>query len=545
MLKRISHHLTLFNIITVLAGLLIILPLFNLFRGLFSPPSSTWTHVREYLLMDSLFTTILLILGVAFFSLIIGLFSAYVTVSYDFFGKKLLSWMLILPLAVPSYIAAYIYADMVSYTGTLARFLRWINLPIRFNIMSLGGAIFIFSITLYPYTYMLARSALKKQSVKYKESAKLFGYGAINIFRKVTLPLLRPALVAGSFLVILETLNDYGVVAYFNVRVFSFAIFNAWFNLGDLDSAIRLSSLLLLLVFLIILVERAIRGKKDYQILANNKLNHPEPLKGAKRLLFPILLWVIVGLGFIVPVIQLIYYAIISYERVLRDDLIYIILNTLTITLFASFLVVLIAIFIANFNRFTTHKAKQIFVKISNLGYAIPGAVIAISVNLFFIETDRFLYPIYQWFNPESRRLVLSLSLSMLIFAYVLRFMAIGFNSVESSYAKIGKKYTESAYLLGYTKLQTLVKVDIPLLKHGLIAAYIIVFIDVIKELPLTLILRPANYDTLATLVYEYASDERLQESSLASLILILVSSILIIILTHPFKKEVKLDVKD
>lgn len=538
MLKRVKHQFNLFTIISLLAGLLIILPLFNLFIGLFNAPSETWDHVRDYLLLNTLKETIILITGVGFFTMVIGFFSAYVTVNYDFYGKKLLSWMLILPLAVPSYIAAYIYADMISYTGTLSRFLRQINLSVNLNIMSLGGAIFIFSMTLYPYTYMLVRSALKKQSVKYKESARLFGFTPFNILRKVTIPLTRPALVAGTFLVILETLNDYGVVAYFNVRVFSFAIFNAWFNLGDLDSAIRLSSLLLVLVFIVILIEKSFRGKREYLILANNKTHESVPLKGAKKVIFPLILWLILSLGFIIPVAQLLYYLAISFERSFRSDLIYIILNTLSITLFASFLVVVVALFLANFNRFTKGKFNQAWVKLSNLGYAIPGAVIAISVNIFFIRTDRFLFPLYQLFNPDSRRLVLSLSLSMLLFAYILRFLAIGYNAIDNSYEKIGKKYTESAYLLGLSKLKTLLKVDVPLLKHGLIAAYIIVFIDVIKELPLTLILRPANYDTLATLVYEYASDERLQESSLASLILILIASLLIVILTHPKKKR-------
>ncbi len=542
MLNKFGQKFNLFTIISIIAGLFIIFPLFNLFMGLSQVPSETWNHVKNYLLLNTVITTLILILGVSFFSLIIGLYSAYVTVHYDFYGKKLLSWMLILPLAIPSYIAAYIYADMVSYTGTFFRLMEFINLPLSVNIMSLPGAIFIFSFTLYPYTYMLARSALKKQSVKYSESARLLGYGPINIFRKVTLPLLRPALVAGSFLVILETLNDYGVVAYFNVRVFSFAIFNAWFNLGDLDSAIRLSSLLLLLVFSIIIIERSIRGKKDYQILANTLTHKSMPLKGIKSIIYPMILWLILGFGFIIPFGQLIYYLVISFNRAFRSDLIYIILNTISITLFASFLVVVIALCLANFYRFRITKFNQVWVKITNLGYAIPGAVIAISVNLFFIKTDRFLVPLYRFFNSESRTLVLSLSLFMLIFAYILRFMAIGYNSIENSYEKIGKKYTESAYLLGHGKLSTLIKIDVPLLKHGLIAAYIIVFIDVIKELPLTLILRPANYDTLATLVYEYASDERLQESSLAALLLILISAALIYLLTHPRKKEVKED---
>ena len=230
MFNRIKKHIDIFQILSIVIGLLIIIPLINIGIQIFEPRSDTWVHIRTYLLSEYIFNTIILIIGVAVISSLFGLFLAYAVVRYEFKTKRLLRWMLILPLALPSYIAAYIYADMISYTGTVARMFRFIGLDVSLNMMHMGGAIFIFVFTLFPYVYVLTMSALVNQSASYLESATSLGASRTKAFFTVTLPLIRPALVAGVLLTVLETLNDYGVVSYFNVRVFSFAIFNAWFN---------------------------------------------------------------------------------------------------------------------------------------------------------------------------------------------------------------------------------------------------------------------------------------------------------------------------
>ena len=537
MFNRIKKNIDIFQILSIVIGLLIIIPLINIFIRVFEPRSETWLHIRQYLLSEYIFNTIILIIGVAIISSLFGMFLAYAVVRYDFKTKKLLRWMLILPLAVPSYIAAYIYADMLSYTGTVARFLRLIGIDLSLNIMHMGGAIFFFSMTLFPYVYVLTLSALLNQSASYLESSKLLGASKFKSFFTVTLPLVRPALVAGVLLTVLETLNDYGVVSYYNIRVFSFAIFNAWFNLNDLSSAIRLSAYLMLIVLVVILIEKALRGKKRYHIHVKTRPIKAVPIKGFKRILVLSLAWGILGLGFIIPVLQLLWYASLTAHQTINLNLIYVTLNTLSISGVAALIVVCFAIILANFNRLKQNTFKKSWLKITNLGYAIPGAVIAIAVNIFFIGLDRTLYPIYRLFNQQSPVLVLTLSLAMLGFAYVLRFMAIGYNSIETSYDKIGKQFTEAGYVLKSSRLVTLFRVDMPLLKPGIISAFILVFIDIIKELPLTLILRPPNYNTLASLVYVYASDEMLQESSVAALILILISGLFIYFFTHLKKK--------
>jgi len=221
---------------SIVIGVLILLPIVNILFEFFGSSSVTWEHIKNYLLAEYIKNSVVLIIIVAILSLIIGFTSAYFVARYDFKGRKFLSWMLVIPLAVPSYIAAYVYADMVSYTGTIGRLLNWIGISGQINIMNMTGAALIFAFTLYPYIYLLTLTSLSRQSASYLESATLLGANRWKRLFSITIPLARPALVAGSLLVILETLNDYGVVQYFNVRVFSFAIFNAWFSLGDEDS---------------------------------------------------------------------------------------------------------------------------------------------------------------------------------------------------------------------------------------------------------------------------------------------------------------------
>ncbi len=539
MKKYIKYKPDIFTILSIISGILILLPLFNILVELFSPATPEWMHIKTYLLKTYIINTIVLVLLVSIIAITLGLFSAYFVSRFEFKGRKLFTWLLVLPLALPAYIAGYIYQDMTSYTGTLTQILNAIGIEKIFDIMHIFGASVIFAFTLYPYVYLLSLSSLSRQSSTYTDSAKLLGAHPIRRFMTVTLPLLRPALVAGSLLVILETLNDYGLVHYFNIRVFSFAIFNAWFSLGDVTSAIRLSAYLMLTVFMIILVERALRGRKKYHMPNKSKLisrQKPKPL--LKGFIYFFLISILM-IGFFIPVAQMLYYLYLTIKTTLTINLLIITLQTILSALIATTAIVVVAIIMVNFNRLKKRKPlHKYWVKISNLGYAIPGAVIAVSIHIFFVDLDRLLSPIYRLFNPDSPTLLITMSAFTLIFAYVIRFLSIGFNAVESQYEKVGTHFTESAYMLGSSKLRALFKVDFPMIYPGLITAFILVFIDVIKELPLTLILRPTNYDTLATSAYVYASNEMIQETSMPSLLLILIASTLIYVITH-YKKGV------
>jgi iron(III) transport system permease protein len=532
--KFAERHVHLFNIMSFVIGLFILIPMTNLLFVLFIPKNDIWRHIEQYLLFEYISNSLILLIGVASISMVLGFVSAYLIAKFQFRGRKLLSWMLVLPLAIPSYIAGYVYADMTSFTGTITRGLLQVGISSQINILNMTGAILIFAFTLYPYVYLLTLSGLSRQSVTYHENAVLMGASPWRAFWTVTLPLARPQLVAGTLLVILETLNDYGVVQYFNVRVFSFAIFNAWFSLGDIISAIRLSLYLLVFVFVIIALEKFLRGNKQYNMPIKPKFKKRYLLKGYQAWIVPLLLWVILGLGFIIPVLQLLVYASQTFRNHIDLKLFYATLNSISNAIVAGIFVLVFSLMMANFGRSQQRNVfKKIWIRISNLGYAIPGAVIAVAVHILFVDLDRLFVPIYRLLGIENRTLVLTMSAVTLVFAYILRFLSIGFNSIDGQYDKVGKKFTESAYLLGSSRLQALIRIDLPLIYPGLISAFILIFIDIIKELPLTLILRPTNYHSLSTLIYVYARDEMIQHAGVASLLLILIASILIVMLTQ------------
>lgn len=542
-MQRIFSALNIFNIASFLLALMMGLPLLNILLGVFEAPSAAWIHIRENLLFTTIINTLSLLSWVAILAALMGTFAAIVVTRYEFKGRQLLSWLLVIPLAIPAYILGYVYADMVSFTGTVTRFFRTLGLDLSLNVMSLRGAAFIFSLSLYPYVYMIVRSALNKQSASFSESARTLGLSPLNVFWRITVPLLRPAMVAGTFLVLLETLNDYGLVSYFNIRVFSFAIFDAWFRLGDLNAAIRLAAILLLLVLSLVIIERLLRGNRRYTMDIRSRPIKRLSLKGYQKI-FPTLLWSLLTLAMFIPLLQLLYYAFLTWQRTLNLQLLYVIINSISLALVVTVVIVTSALLLINANRGKKSLQKNAMIRFTTLGYAIPGAVIAVAVLVSFVWLDEQFNPLYQILFSDSRRLILTGSIMMLGFAMVLRFMAIGYSNLEAQYDKIGERFTTASYTLNHGKLKTLFKVDIPLLKGGLLAAFIIVFIDVLKELPLTLILRPTNYDTLASLVYTYAREEMIQETAIPSLVLIGLASIAVYILTHVNVKKGDLDVR-
>lgn len=536
MFQTWKRQTNVFSVVTIIVSTIVVLTISTLILPLFEPASATWIHIKTHLLFEYISNSIWLLLLTGSFSVIVGFTNAYIVTFYEFPLRKLFDWLLIVPLAIPSYIVAYVYGDLFSYTGRISQLLRQLGIHTVIDIFSLPGASIIFAATLYPYIYMPLKSAMKNQSAIYIENAKLLRASPFRILKDIIIPLSRPALVGGTFLVLLETLNDYGVVRYFGVRVFSFAIFDAWFRLSDLQSAIRISSITMLIVITLIVGEKLLRGRRQYHMSVKPTPISRQSLTWRGKLLSYSMMGLTLLIGFGIPVLTMFRYFIDTYHIILDIEMLYLVINTVSIAITTTFIIVFIAIFLVNFNRFTKRPWKLVLLRITTIGYAIPGAVIAVSVLLLFVGVDRTLYPIYEWFNPETNRLVLTSSLLMLGFAYVIRFQTIGYNMVEASYARLGDTFTEASYTFGKGKLKTLFSIDIPLLKEGLIGAAIIVFIDVIKELPLTLILRPTNYDTLATKVYTYANDEMIQEASGPSLLIILLCAISIYLLTHKKK---------
>ena len=542
-LKKIKNNIDIWFILSTILSIIILLPNLNILLNLFQKASDNWMHIKEYLLKSYFLNTSIIIIFTGLFSGIIGLVSAWLVTAYEFPLRKFFSWGLMLPLAIPAYIGAFTYDGLLNYTGVIQTFLRNnLNIGINnnlFHIRNIWGAIFIFTIFLYPYVYIISKSYLSKFSNSIVENAKLLGKNNIEIFAQIIVPMSRVSLVAGTSLVIMEVLNDYGVVKYFGISTFSTAIFKTWFGMGDTISAIRLSAILMALVFGILFLEKVLRGNKKYSSTTTTfKSIKKQELKGKKGFLATSFLCIIFSLGFIIPTLQLIHWAFLTYKKILDKDFIKMAFSSISVGIISSVFIVIIALIIGNFTRLSHLKIKKLYSRVTTLGYSIPGAVIAIGVITLFIKLDRFLKPVYDKIPYISGTLLFSTSIIMLIFAYIIRFLAIGYNSIESSFEKVGNKYTNASRILGHNTIYTFIKVDIPMIKQGILSGLLLVFIEVIKELPLSLILRPFNFNTLATKAYEYANDEMIHEASIASLFIVLISVISLIIIQNLFKRR-------
>lgn len=525
---RVRHGMRKAGTGSVLSFLILfsaVLPVFAILLRVDFSGSEEWVHFTEYLLGDAVGVT----LTILFFSLllasVIGVSLAVLVAMFDFPFRNFFKWFFYLPLTIPPYIAAYVFAGMLGYTGFLQTTLRSLGIavsPRAFDIMNIRGAVVIYAITLYPYVYAPVRSFLENHASELIEVAKLHGYSPFKIFMKVVLPLIRLPLAGGLSLIMMEIIGDYGVARYFNLKTISSAIFGSWFGSGDTGVALRLSFYLMVIVVLFLVVDDMTRGRKRYGMQGSRQLR-PYTLKGAWKVIVLSILAFASFIVFLVPVGQMLTWAVASYGKVSLGETGRIVSDTLTYSLLASLMILVVNTIIVSTSRWMPKRASKLMTKLSQLGYSIPGAVIAIGTITVFVWLDSSLFPLYRWLDPGARKLVLSTSTAMLTYAFVVRYMAAGYNSVNSGFSKIGTRYSEAAQTLGKGRMYALWKVELPVIKGSLITGFILTFIDILKELPLTLLLRPFNFNTLATRSYEYANDERIMEASVPALFIILI----------------------
>jgi len=512
--------------------------------NVFSKSNENWEHIRAFMLNDYIRNTLTIVIFTVILVVIIGTTLAWFVTYYDFPFKNFFKWALILPLAIPPYIGAYTYHGILNYTGIIQKTLRNhfdIQLSQKyFDIMNIPGAVFIFTMFLFPYVFTIVKAFLEKQSGAFIENARVLGSGSFELFFRVILPLSRAAIIAGTSLVVLEVLNDYGVVKYFGIQTFSTAIFQTWFAMGDLESSIKLAGMLMAFVLFILFFERVLRGRRQFAS-TTTKIYPLKAVKltGWKRNGVFLYVALIFALAFLIPFVQLLAWVALTYEKIFTGDYFTYMFNSIAVALISAFCIIVIALIIANFARLHHGVVPALFSRITVLGYSIPGAVIAIGVISMFIAADTMLTPVYSSLQI-GKTLVLSTSIVMLLFAFIIRFLAIGFNSIESGFQKVGKKYTEASRLLGRGTVATFFKIDVPLIKGSIIGGFILVFVDILKELPLTLFLRPFNFHTLSTKAYQYASDEMIHESAVASIMIILVGGAAIFIFHNLLEKGEK-----
>ena len=516
-----------FSILTYIVIGFIVLFALQFIPPLFQPASPLWSLIRDYWLTDIIVQTLSLIFWTGLVTMVLGVFAGYVVTFYTWRYRRLLDALLILPLAIPSYLLGYIYTTMTSVTGSIHQLLNFI-IPSQqplIHLFNLPGAVLLFSLSLYPYVYVAVRAFLRRQPGTMFLMARSLGQSETAIFFRIVLPLLRPALVASVTLVILEVLNDYGLVQYLGLRVYATAIFQSWFNGNDINTAIRLSATLIGLIMLVLLAEAWLRKPHKYAYAQTQiKPLTPLTLSKQKRLMLSIGLASIILLAFLIPVLQVVSWMLSLPPSWLTFAYFSNALSTIILAFYAMLIIMVFAIAITNFHRFANSKWKKIIIRLAGLGYAIPGTIIAIAAVLLFIPLDQWLARVL---NIDY--LFLSSTLTVLLITLVIRFLAVALNLVESAYQKIGTKFTLASYALGKRKLATFFQVDLPLINHGVIVASLIVMIDLMKELPLTLILRPFNFNTLATSLFQYAGDEQIIASAPTAFLLILLTSVIVL----------------
>ena len=527
------------TIVVLAIALLVSLPVLSVLSGLFTNTQEVWKHLAETVLTTYVMNSLGLMIGVAIGVTVIGTATAWLVTMCDFWGGRLFTWALLLPLAAPAYILAYTYTEALEFYGPVQTALReafgWKSLRDYWfpNVRSLWGAVIMLVLVLYPYVYLLARSAFLSQSVSILEASRSLGYSPWKSFTKVALPLARPAIVAGLSLALMETLNDYATVQFFSVDTFTTGIYRTWFGMGERIAATQLSVLLLVFIFALIFLERWSRGRAQYFQTSNTnqtpqkyKLN---PIQGFFAFVFcfiPLLF------GFLIPGRLLLGMTLENWDETFDQRFWEFAKNSLTVSGLAAIAAVIIAVILAYGLRLNRSLAMRFATQTASMGYAIPGSVIAVGILIPLGLADNAIDAWMQSTFNRSTGLLLSGTMFALIFAYLVRFLALSFSSVDASLTNIKPSLDQASRSLGHSATSTLFRVHIPLLWKGVLAAAILVFVDVMKELSATIIIRPFNFDTLAVHVYNLASDERLAEASGSALAIVLVGLIPVIVLS-------------
>ena len=531
-----------YSIVTV--ALILSIPILTVASFIFQPSGDNWTHLKQTVLPEYLMNSALLVLGVSVGTLILGVSTAWLTAMCRFPARRWFVWLLLLPLAMPPYIIAYTYTGMFDFAGPVQSVLRewtgWGYGDYYFpELRSMGGAISMLSLVLYPYVYLLARAAFLEQSVCALEVSRTLGCGPWCSFYRVALPLARPAIVAGLSLALMETLADYGTVSYFGLAVFTTGIFRTWFGMGDQVAAAKMAALLLVFVFTLVVIERASRKQARYHHSSNKYNQLPEyQLAGGKAFAAFLVCLIPVMLGFMLPAAQLAHWALLTYQEMIDESFFRLTLHTVLLGLSAALLSLMLAVFLAYGKRVLAKRSVIASIRVAAIGYAIPGTVIAVGIIIPFAWLDNRLDEFMRAQFDISTGLLLSGTLFALMFAYMVRFLAVSLQTVESGLGKIKPSMDEAARSLGYSPRKTLLRVHLPLMKGSLMTALLIVFVDVMKELPATLILRPFNFNTLAVRAFELASDERLADSSSAALMIVAVGLLPVIYLSKSIAKS-------
>lgn len=520
-------------------SLLLAVPVLLIFTSVFIPQKELWQHLFATVLNDYVYHSLLIAFSVGGLTLLLGTSLAWLVARYEFAGRGTLQWLILLPMAMPAYILAYTYTGMLDVAGPLQTHLRatfnWTYHDYWFpDVRSVGGAILMLSLVLYPYVYMLARTAFSEQSASFYEASRSMGVSGFGYFRKVAFPLARPAILTGTALAMMEAFADYGTVQYFGISTFTTGIFRTWNGLGNAIGAAQLAAVLTSFVLVLLLIEKYSRRRLRY-------FHQGQKQNSAKRLtLTPVsALWAViacllpVSLGFIIPCAQLLIWAAERATTQIDSGFIDLIWNSFYLAASAALIAVGLALLFAYAKRLRSHWLLNSQVQIASLGYAIPGTVIAIGAMLMLSAADDALNALTESLFDTSVGLIFSGTLVALLLAYSVRFLAVALHNVEAGLQRIKPSMDDAARSMGLSSFAVLKTVHIPLLRASVLSAILLVFVDVLKELPATLILRPFNFNTLAVRTFELASEERLQDAAVPAIAIVLVGILPVVLLTR------------
>ena len=520
---------------------LLLSPIISIIFSSFENTFSLWEHLFQTRLKFYLYNTFILMLGVGFTTFFIGVSLAWLICKYDFFMRNVIEWALLLPLALPSYIVAYCYTDFFEYSGFLQTSIREL---FNFNssndyffpeIRSLGGAIFVISFVLYPYIYLITKVAFKSTPSSLFELAELNGK---NQFYYVALPLAKPAIIAGLSLVLMETVSDFGTVDFFAVETITLGIFNLWLGMNNLAGASQLALIGFFFIMILLAFELSARKKQkfnDTKIRGYNGLNQKISIHHNIFIFFICIIPII--FGFIIPVLILFENSISYFDTQNLHNLILITKNSFFISFVATVIIILTTILLTIGLKFQGFKGLSFLSTIAGIGYAFPGVILALG-SLFFVSSLETSINALLLFLDINQNLVLIGSFYILIFTYVCRFNAVAFGAINSGINRLPPNMVEASLTLGNSFWYSLKKVLFPIIKPSILTAAILTFVDIVKELPITLLLRPLNFETLATYVYQFASDEMLGRASAAALIIVLIGLIPILFINNLMSKK-------
>jgi iron(III) transport system permease protein len=525
-----------------LISIAVAIPVVTVFFSFFGTTGNYSSILKNTFLFEYIFNSLTLLVGVLIFTFLIGVTCAYLVSFYDFPGVNFFKWSLILSFAVPAYIYAYSLTAFFENYGTAFTILKNLFGEANYNLYipkfdGMLGAVLSISFSLFGYVYVLTRASFFYQSQNLIELGKNLGFSKKKSFFKIILPSARPAIVAGLSLVAMETLSDFGSVSFFGISTLTTGIYNAWITFDDLTLANRLSFYLLLFILGLFVLESLSRKKAQYHSPTKSGIKKKTSisLKGKKSIFAFLFCFFIFFISFIFPVLQMLYWTI-SFPKHLADlNLIELFLNTILLVILSSAMLIFLS-FISNYgNRVTKSKLLNILNTFSVSGYAIPGIILAIAFITFISWFDNY---IISFLGFKTIKSIFIGSIFGLILIYFIRFYSLASNGIKSSYLKINYSIDESAYLLGYSKFKTFTNIHIPYLKNSMLLIGVLIAIEIIKELPITLIMRPFNFETFATTAYIFASQDLLEAAAAPSLFLIIIASSFILITSRYILKD-------